>query len=85
MVNRKIIWLTVIPSACYLYFHFQSSHSTASQVSHYVLQCSFLILATILNHITSPLDRWTGPGYALGYFLLYRAGEQAILQGRDSQ
>lgn len=31
-------------------------------------------LLVILQQITSPLDQWSGTGYAAGYFLLYRAG-----------
>lgn len=31
-------------------------------------------LIVILQQITAPLDQWTGAGYAVGYFLMYRAG-----------
>jgi hypothetical protein len=34
----------------------------------------FSDLVVILQHLTKPLDRWSGVGYGIGYFLMYRAG-----------
>lgn len=41
-------------------------------------------LVVILQQVTSPLDRWTGPGYATGYFLMHLAGEYASAQRLSS-
>lgn len=44
-----------------------------------LLLASFILfyvfdVVVILRDITSPLDQWSGAGYAAGYFLMFRAG-----------